>query len=54
MIFGTELGMGRAKGSDDFLKPEHLISPETKMFCKSLRDFVNNEILPHEDEFDDY
>src|SRR4030043_1313624 len=44
----------RSKGIDDFLRPNHLLSAETKMFCKSLSEFVNNEILPHEDELDDY
>ena len=50
----TKFGSAKCKGIDDFLRPDHLISAETKMFCKSLRKFVNNEILPHEDELDDY
>ena len=44
----------RAKGIDDFVKPDHLISTETKMFSKTLRRFVDTEILPHEGELDDY
>ena len=39
---------------DDFLKPEHLMTEQDKMVIKSVRDFVNNEILPHAKEFDDY
>jgi len=50
----TKFGSAKCKGIDDFLRPNHLISAETKMFCESLRNFVNNEILPHEDELDDY
>ena len=50
-----ETGNGaRAKGVDDFLKPNHLITDETKMFVKTLRRFVDTEILPHEDQMDDY
>jgi alkylation response protein AidB-like acyl-CoA dehydrogenase len=44
----------RAKGIDDFMRPEHLISPEIKTFCKTLRRFVDTEIIPHEEELDDY
>jgi alkylation response protein AidB-like acyl-CoA dehydrogenase len=44
----------RAKGIDDFLRPDHLVSEETKMFSKTLRRFVDTEILPHEGEIDDY
>lgn len=53
----SEKGTGnsaRAKGIDDFLKPNHLISDETRMFMKTLRRFVDTEILPHEDQLDDY
>lgn len=50
-----EKGMvNRAKGVDDFLKPIHLISDETRVFAKMLRRFVDREILPHEDKLDDY
>lgn len=42
------------QGIDDFLRPDHLISPEAKMFCDTLRRFVDKEVLPHEDELDDY
>ena len=42
----------KCSGIDDFLRPEHLISEETRMFCKSLREFVNKEIIPNEDQFD--
>lgn len=41
-------------GIDDFLKPHHLISDEAKMFCDTLRKFSNNEIIPHEEESDDF
>lgn len=44
----------RGKGVDDFLKPDHLISEEIKMYCKVLRRFIDNEVLPHESELDDY
>lgn len=50
-----EKGMvNRAQGIDDFLKPIHLISDETREFAKALRRFVDREILPHEDKLDDY
>jgi alkylation response protein AidB-like acyl-CoA dehydrogenase len=49
-LFGNET----CKGIDDFLRPHHLISPEGKMFCETLRKFVDSEILPHDDEFDDF
>ena len=42
----------KCKGIDDFLRPDHLISEETRMFCKSLREFVNKEIISIEDQFD--
>lgn len=44
----------KCKGLDDFLRPHHLISPETKQFCDTLRKFVDNEVLPHEEELEDY
>lgn len=50
---GTGTGE-RVKGIDDFLKPVHLISDETRMFANTLRKFVDTEILPHEDKLDDY
>lgn len=53
----SEKGTGsvaQKKGIDDFLKPTHLISDEMKMFIKSMRKFVDTEVLPHEGEFDDY
>lgn len=31
-LFGNET----CQGLDDFLRPEHLISSETKLFCKTL------------------
>lgn len=37
-----------------FLRPDHLIRDEIKMYCKTLRTFVDKEVLPHENEFDDY
>ena len=39
---------------ETFWRPDHLIRDEVKMFCDAVRDFVNREVLPHEDEFDDY
>lgn len=39
---------------DMFLRPDHLIRDEVKMYCETLRRFVNKKVLPHEDEFDDY
>lgn len=50
----TRFGDATCKGIDDFVKPDHLISPETKMFCSTLRKFVDKEVLPHEEEFDDF
>ncbi len=44
----------QAKGIDDYLRPDHLISDETKLFCQTLRKFVDNEVLPHAEELDDY
>ena len=40
--------------SDDFLRPDHLIRDEVKMLCSTLRKFVNEKVLPHESEFDNY
>ena len=54
-MMGTDLfGREKCQGLDDFLRPEHLISSETKLFCKTLRRFVDNEVLPHEEEMDDF
>ena len=50
---GTDNVAGK-KGIDDFLKPMHLLSDETIMFMKTIRQFVDQEILPHEHEVDDY
>ncbi|MGD0920025.1 MAG: acyl-CoA dehydrogenase family protein [Thermodesulfobacteriota bacterium] len=50
----TGIEGAKAKGIDDFFRPDHLISEETKMYCKTLRKFVNSEVLPHVEEFDDY
>ena len=50
----TKLDAAQARGIDDFVKPDHLISPETKMFVQTLRRFVDTEILPHEAELDEY
>ena len=44
----------KCKGIDDFMKPHHLISDETRRFCEALREFANKEIIPNEDEFDNY
>jgi alkylation response protein AidB-like acyl-CoA dehydrogenase len=50
----TRTAGSQGRGVDDFLRPDHLISPETKMFCQTLRKFVDNEVLPHAEELDDY
>ena len=50
----TRFDDATCKGIDDFVKPDHLISPETKMFCSTLRKFVDSEVLSHEDELDDF
>ena len=42
------------KDSNDFLRPDHLMSEENKLFCESIRRFVDKEVIPHEDEFDNY
>jgi alkylation response protein AidB-like acyl-CoA dehydrogenase len=42
------------RGIDDFSRPDHLISVEIKLFCQTLRKFVDNEVLPHAEELDDY
>lgn len=42
------------KGANDFLRPDHLMSEENKMFCETLRKFVDKEMIPHEPEFDDF
>ena len=42
------------RGIDDFLRPTHLISDEAKAYCKTLRRFIDKEVLPHVDEFDNY
>ncbi|MEM2465312.1 MAG: acyl-CoA dehydrogenase family protein [Candidatus Bathyarchaeia archaeon] len=39
---------------ENFWRPDHLIREEIKIFCNTLRDFINREVLPHEDEIDDY
>jgi hypothetical protein len=52
---GTDLfGIKTCQGLDDFLRPEHLISSETRLFCKTLRKFVDKEVLPHEEEMDEF
>jgi alkylation response protein AidB-like acyl-CoA dehydrogenase len=37
---------------DMFLRPDHLIRDEVKMYCETLRKFVNKRVIPHEGEFD--
>jgi alkylation response protein AidB-like acyl-CoA dehydrogenase len=37
---------------DMFLRPDHLIRDEVKMYCETLRKFVNKKVIPHEGEFD--
>jgi alkylation response protein AidB-like acyl-CoA dehydrogenase len=44
----------KARSIDDFMKPHHLISEEARRFCAALRRFVDEEVLPHEHELDDY
>jgi alkylation response protein AidB-like acyl-CoA dehydrogenase len=44
----------KTMSGDDFLRPDHLIRDEVKMLCNTLRKFVNEKVLPHESEFDDY
>ncbi len=44
----------QARGIDDFLRPDHLISEEIRLYCQTLRRFVDNEVLPHAEEIDDY
>jgi acyl-CoA dehydrogenase len=44
----------QVRGIDDFLRPDHLISAEVSQFCQTLRKFVDNEVLPHAEEMDDY
>jgi alkylation response protein AidB-like acyl-CoA dehydrogenase len=39
---------------DVFIRPDHLMGEEAKMYCNTLRQFVDKEVLPHEREFDDY
>jgi len=39
---------------EKFWTPDHLIRNEVKMICDSLRDFIDKEVLPHEEEMDDY
>jgi alkylation response protein AidB-like acyl-CoA dehydrogenase len=39
--------------ADLFLKPEHLIRDEVKMYCDTLRKWVDKKVIPHEDELDD-
>ena len=41
------------KGVNDFLRPDHLMSEESQMFCETIRKFVDREMISHEDEFDD-
>lgn len=37
-----------------FWRPDHLIRDEIKTYCNTIRTFIDKEVLPHEDEFDDY
>ncbi|MEM1674207.1 MAG: acyl-CoA dehydrogenase family protein [Candidatus Bathyarchaeia archaeon] len=39
---------------EKFWTPCHLIRKEISLFCDALRDFINREVLPHEEEMDDY
>ncbi len=42
------------RSMDFFMRPDHLIREPIKMYCTALRKYVNEKILPHEAEFDDY
>jgi alkylation response protein AidB-like acyl-CoA dehydrogenase len=39
--------------ADLFLKPEHRIRDEVKLYCDTLRKWVDKKVIPHEDELDD-
>lgn len=54
MSQSTEFVHAKCKGVDDFLRPDHLISQEAKMYCNTLREFINKEVIPVEDQFDAY
>jgi alkylation response protein AidB-like acyl-CoA dehydrogenase len=43
----------KTKSRDMFLRPDHLIRDEVRMYADTLRKFVNEKVLPHEAEFDD-
>jgi len=49
-----ETSKSQARGIDDFLRPDHLISEEIGLYCQTLRRFVDKEVLPHAEEIDDY
>ncbi len=36
------------------LRPDHLIRDEVKSYCETLKRWVNERVLPHEDVLDDY
>lgn len=38
---------------DMFLRPDHLIRDEVRMYADTLRRFVNEKVIPHEAEYDD-
>jgi alkylation response protein AidB-like acyl-CoA dehydrogenase len=40
--------------TDVFIRPDHLIGEEARMYCNTLRRFVDKEVLPHERELDEY
>jgi len=54
MVDLNQVEKAKCSGIDDFMKPHHLISDEARRFCMALREFVNKEIIPNEDEFDNY
>ena len=43
----------KSTASDMFLRPDHLIRDEVKMYADTLRRFVNEKVIPHEAEYDD-
>jgi len=43
----------QANGLDNFLRPDHLIRDEVRMYLNTLRRFIDTEVLPNEDKLDD-
>lgn len=49
-----EFGRRTSTGIDDFMRPEHLMTDEDRLVVKSVREFLEKEVMPHERELDDY